>query len=56
MSLMHIDLRYMGMCKTLKVYIFVIENDTDIIQISYSLDIVSFHLIPCTLCLFNVEI
>ena len=36
---MHIDLRYMGMSKTLKVYIFVIEHDTDIIQVSlYSLN------------------
>ena len=28
---MHIELRYMGMRKTLKVYIFVIEHDKDII-------------------------
>ena len=31
---MHIVLRYMGMRKTLKVYIFFIEHDTDIIQVS----------------------
>ena len=31
---MHIKLRYMGMRKTLKVYIFFIEHDTEIIQVS----------------------
>ena len=36
---LHIELRYLGMCKTLKVYIFIIEHDTDIIQVSlYSLN------------------
>ena len=35
----YVDLRYMGMYKTLKVYIFVIEHDTEIIQVLlYSLD------------------
>jgi len=35
----YIELRYMGMSKTLKVYFFVIEHDTDIIQVSlYSLN------------------
>jgi len=32
---MHIELRYMGMRKTLKVYIFVIEHGTDIIPVSF---------------------
>jgi len=36
---MHNELKYMGMHKILKVYIFVIEHDTDIFQVSlYSLN------------------
>ena len=50
---MYIELRYIGMCKTLKVYIFVMEHD--IIPVSlYSLNC-QLLFDTLYLALFNVE-